>query len=540
MRTTMSSLFLTVVLLGLGPAVSAAPAAAPHDLTSGNPAAIVDLSTPEGLRLVSGTWKYSDARVVPADNRAAGADLRPSGKPVKTLDVVPHAGAAGFDDSGWQTAGNLEQRRGNGKLSFGWYRLQFTVPERIGSVSTRGATFVFEVVVDDYAEVWLDGRLPAVLGQTGGGVVKGFNAPNRVALRDVTPGQQVQIAVFAINGPISVGPSNFLWIRSATLEVHPPVVDTNSYGNVVRLDPAINDIVPANARIEKLADGFQFLEGPVWHPDGYLLFSDPNANNIYRWSPEGQVSIYRAKSGYKGTNIGEYHQPGSNGLTLDSEGRLTINEHGNRRVTRLEKTGALTVLADRYGGKRLNTPNDLVYRSDGALYFTDPPFGLPRAFDDPAKELPYSGVFCLKDGRLRLVSTDLTGPNGLAFSPDERFLYVDDWDVQRKIVMRYQVAPDCTLSHGEVFFDMTSAPGEEALDGMKVDQRGNLYVSGPGGVWVISAAGKHLGTIQVEQLPANMAWGDADGRALYFAARSALYRIRLDVAGVKPPLVAGR
>ena len=137
MRTTMSSLFLTVVLLGLGPAVSAAPAAAPHDLTSGNPAAIVDLSTPEGLRLVSGTWKYSDARVVPADNRAAGADLRPSGKPVKTLDVVPHAGAAGFDDSGWQTAGNLEQRRGNGKLSFGWYRLQFTVPERIGSVSTR-------------------------------------------------------------------------------------------------------------------------------------------------------------------------------------------------------------------------------------------------------------------------------------------------------------------------------------------------------------------------------------------------------------------
>ena len=235
------------------------------------------------------------------------------------------------------------------------------------------------------------------------------------------------------------------------------------------------------------------------------------------------------------------HEQGTVGaVALDSEGRLTINEHGNRRVTRLEKTGALTVLADRYGGKRLNSPNDLVYRSDGALYFTDPPFGLPRAFDDPAKELPYSGVFCLKDGRLRLVSTDLTGPNGLAFSPDERFLYVDDWDVQRKIVMRYQVAPDCTLSHGEVFFDMTSAPGEEALDGMKVDQRGNLYVSGPGGVWVISAAGKHLGTIQVEQLPANMAWGDADGRALYFAARSALYRIRLDVAGVKPPLVAGR
>src|SRR5262249_52291448 len=152
----------------------------------------------------------------------------------------------------------------------------------------------------------------------------------------------------------------------------------------------------------------------------------PNANAIYRWSPEGQVSVYRSKSGYKGLDVGEYRQPGSNGLTLDREGRLTINEHGNRRVTRLERTGALTVLADRYEGKRLNSPNDLVYRSDGALYFTDPPFGLPRVFDDPRKELPYSGVYCLNQGKLRLVSTDLTGPNGLAFSPDEQFLYVDD------------------------------------------------------------------------------------------------------------------
>ena len=272
----------------------------------------------------------------------------------------------------------------------------------------------------------------------------------------------------------------------------------------------------------------------MWHPDGYLLFSDPNANRIYRWTSDGQVSVYRTKSGYKGANIGEYHQPGSNGLTLDREGRLTIDEHGNRRVTRLERTGALTVLADRYQGKRLNSPNDLVYRSDGALYFTDPPFGLPRVYDDPRKELPFSGVFCVKDGEVKLVATELIGPNGIAFSPDERSLYVTNWDPQRKVIMRYDVAPDCSLSGGRVFFDMTSAPGEEALDGMKVDQRGTLYVSGPGGVWILSPEGKHLGTIVSEQVAANMAWGDGDGRTLYLAARTALYRIRLSVAGIRP------
>ena len=167
----------------------------------------------------------------------------------------------------------------------------------------------------------------------------------------------------------------------------------------------------------------------MWHPDGYLLFSDPNANTIYRWAPEGSVSVFRAKSGYSGFDIGEYHQPGSNGLTLDPNGLLTINEHGNRRVTRLERTGNLTVLADRYQGKRLNSPNDLVYRSDGTLYFTDPPFGLPKAFDDPRKELAFSGVYMVKDGQVTLLTKELSGPNGIAFSPDEKYLYVDNWDL---------------------------------------------------------------------------------------------------------------
>ncbi len=231
----------------------------------------------------------------------------------------------------------------------------------------------------------------------------------------------------------------------------------------------------------------------VWHPDGYLRFSDPNANTIYRWSAEGSVSVYRSKSGYTGADIGAYHQPGSNGLTLDRDGLLTINEHGNRRVTRLERPGNITVLADRYDGKRLNSPNDLVYRSDGTLYFTDPPFGLPKAFDDPKKELPFSGVYLVKDGQVTLLTKELSGPNGIAFSPDERYLFVDNWDLTRKVLMRYEVNVDGTIGSGKVFHDFTRDPEPVALDGIKVDQAGNVYVSAPGGLWILSPEGKALG-----------------------------------------------
>ncbi|HET6371730.1 MAG TPA: SMP-30/gluconolactonase/LRE family protein, partial [Candidatus Polarisedimenticolia bacterium] len=189
---------------------------------------------------------------------------------------------------------------------------------------------------------------------------------------------------------------------------------------------------------------------------------------------------------------------------------------------------------DRHEGKRLNSPNDLVHKSDGALYFTDPPFGLPKFHDDPRKELPYSGIFRLAGGKLELLGTDLSGPNGLAFSPDEKYLYVDNWDVKRKVVMRYEVRPDGTLAAGKVFFDMKDAPEEAALDGLKVDRKGNLYVSGPGGLWIISAAGKHLGTIKTPELPANFAWGDDDARTLYMTARTGLYRMRLSIPGIRP------
>jgi gluconolactonase len=501
--------------------------------TDGRPDAVIDLRTNEGVDRVRGQWRYADARLSEVESRGPGPDLRPSGALVKTADVTPKGGGADIDDSGWQkiAATSLETRRTNGKLTFNWYRISVTIPASVGTFDTTGSTVIFEVVVDDYAEIWVDGKLPRPLGQTGGALVKGFNAPNRVVLtRNARPNQQIQLAVFGANGPLSDPPSNFIWIRSATLDFYKASPTIAADVKVVRNDPAIDSIVPAGLRAERLAEGFLFTEGPVWVPEGYLLFSDPNANTIYRWSDNDGLSVFRTKSGYTGSDIGEYGQPGSNGLALDREGRLTINEHGNRRVSRLEKTGALTVLADRFEGKRLNSPNDLVYKSDGALYFTDPPFGLPKFSDDARKELPFSGVFRLAGGMLQLVGRDLKGPNGLAFSPDEKYLYVGNWDERNKVVMRYAVKPDGTLANGEVFFDMTSAPGEDAIDGVKVDQRGNVYVSGPGGLWILSPDAKHLGTIITPEHPHNFAWGD-DGRSLYVTARSTLYRIRLNVPG---------
>lgn len=507
----------------------------------GRPDAVVDLRTKEGAELVKGQWKYSDVRIVEADFRAPGPDLKPSGKQIKTYDYSPHAGAAEFDDSYWEVLDptTLEARRSTGKVCFNWYRISVTIPESVGEFKTAGSTVAFEIVIDDYAEVWVNGKLPAVYGQSGGPVIKGFNAPNRlVIVRNATPGQKIQLAVFGINGPISGNPNNFIWIKSAVLDFYGAGKGTGVVPvetQVLKKDPRLDAILTPGTKIERLASGFQFTEGPVWDRNGsYLLFSDPNNNLIYRWSIDGQISVYRSHSGYTGFNIGEYGQPGSNGLTLDREGRLTINEHGNRRVTRLEKNGVLTVLADRYEGKRLNSPNDLVYRSDGALYFTDPPFGLPKFFEDPRKELPYSGVFCLINGQLKLVSKDLSGPNGLAFSPDEKFFYVDNWDLQQKVIMRYEVQPDGTLLNGKVFFDATSEPGEDAWDGMKVDQQGNLYLSGPGGLWIISPEGKHLGTIVGPEHPHNMAWGDEDGKTLYLCAKTGLYRIRFNVPGIRP------
>ncbi len=538
------STFLAVIALMLQGADSARANSSRAVL----PDAIADLRTETGAGLVKAQWRYSDTRINQIEHRGVGADLKASGPANRTFDFTPDARGADFDDHTWEIIAptSLEQRRGNGRLSFVWYRLNVTVPEKIGGFNPRGSTLVFEIVVDDYAEVWVDGKLPFVLGQNGGTVAAGWNAPNRVVLtRDAKPGQKFQIAVLGINGPISTHPDTYVWVRSATLDFYKPGKLSSAREvklEVDRKEPALDAIVPAHAKLEKLADGFAFTEGPVWidagnaafGPDageGCLLFSDPNNNVIYRMTPEGDVSVYLSKAGYSGEDIGEYRQPGSNGLTTDREGRLTICQHGNRRVVRIEKNGLTTVLADKFKGKRLNSPNDLVYRSDGALFFTDPPFGLPKFADDRRREQPHFGVYSVKDGQVQLVSTDFDGPNGLAFSPDEKFLYVGTWNTKKTIVNRYPVNADATLGKGELFHDLTTPGAEDAIDGIKVDKAGNVYVSGPGGLWILSPDGEHLGTLRGPEHPHNMAWGDADRQTLYLTAQTGIYRIRLNNSG---------
>ncbi|MGH9355547.1 MAG: SMP-30/gluconolactonase/LRE family protein [Terriglobia bacterium] len=322
-----------------------------------------------------------------------------------------------------------------------------------------------------------------------------------------------------------------------------------SVGEIVRLDPAVNAMLPPNAHIEKLADDFGFLEGPVWvHPggEGYLLFSDIPANVIDKWAPDGgngKVSVFLEKSGFTGTNpegvgypINNGHRIvillGSNAVTLDNQGRIVFCQHGNRAVVRLEKDGRRTVLASRYEGKRLNSPNDLVYKSDGSLYFTDPPFGLAKLDQDPKKELPFNGVYRLANGKLQLIYKDFKTPNGIAFSPGEKYLYIDD--SATKTYWRFDVQPDGSIANGKLFFDMSKSKEAGVPDGMKVDQDGNIYGVGPGGIWILSPQGKHLGTIKPPEDPANLAWGDSDGKTLYITARTGLYRIRLNIPGIRP------
>ena len=517
------------------------------DAPTGKADAVIDLATREGVDLVKSQWRYSDTKIIQVDFKAAGPDKQPTGKVIKTYDFTPHAGGTDFDDSKWEKIDptTLDARRSTGRLCFNWYRINITIPPRLNDVDLAGTTAVFETSIDDYAEIWVDGEMSRALGQSGGSVVKGWNAPNRLIIsRSVQPGQKIQLAIFGANGPLSNPPTNYIYMREAKLEFYKgsvaPVAITPSEVNVeiIRKDPALDAIVPPNPKIFKIAEGFKFTEGPVWdRKGGFLLFSDPNNNTIYKYSPEGngRLTVFREKSGYEGADIAEYTQPGSNGLTFDREGRLTIDQHGNRRVVRLEPDGHLTVLADKFEGKRLNSPNDLVYRSDGILYFTDPPFGLPKFFKDPRKELPFSGVFAVKaPGKVVLATKDLNGPNGLAFSPDEKFFYVDNWEDNRKIVMRYEVQPDGTLKNSKLFFDMTKAPGEDACDGMKIDKAGNLYVSGPGGLWILSPQGKHLGTIIGPKHPHNFTWGDDNGKTLYMCARSGLYRMKFNIEGIRP------
>jgi len=512
----------------------------PPQLRPERPAAVVDLQTAEGAALVGAQWRYAEARVeeVPFVAVGSGADpLGPGNRPNRTYDVLPHAGAADFDDSAWRLLAPHETqlRLSTGRVCFNWYRLQVTLPDRIGDLDPTGATVVFEVVVDDYAEVWVDGRLAPAIGDAGGPVIGGFNVPNRVVLTaDARPGQTFTVAVFGANGPISAAPANYIWLRTAVLDVYPHEAPPAIPYSVTRRDERLDGLIAPATPLERIASGFEFTEGPAWNRDGALLFSAPNTNQIYRWTPSGTVSVFRSHSGYAGLDIGRYHQPGSNGLAFDPQGRLTMCQHGNRQVLRVEPHGNVTVLADRFEGRRLNSPNDLTYRSDGTLFFTDPPFGLPDGPDDPKRELPFSGVFAWRDGRLALLDDTLNGPNGIALSPDERYLYVGDWDPDHKAVRRYALAPDGSVSDPVELVDLTAEAGEDAIDGIAVDGLGNLYVCGPSGIWVIDPSGAVLGTVHLPEDPHNLTFGDADRRTLYVTALTSVYRLRTIVAGASP------
>ena len=306
---------------------------------------------------------------------------------------------------------------------------------------------------------------------------------------------------------------------------------------IVKLSQALDALIAENATFEKLGEGFKWTEGPVWDKrGGYLLFSDIPNNAINKWAPGQTIATFLRPSGYHGTAPFTGPEPGTNGLTFDSQGRLVACQHGDRQVARYEN-GTWTPLADKYDGKRLNSPNDLVFHSSGALYFTDPPYGLPKRWDDPAKELPFQGIYRrATDGTVTLLNKELNAPNGLAFSPDEKTLYVAQSDPEKAIWMAYPVNADGTLGTGKVLKDVTAdfkAKKPGLPDGLKVDTRGNLWATGPGGVFVIAPDGTHLGTLSTGVPTANVAWGD-DGSTLYITANTAVFRVKTKTTGKLP------
>ena len=272
-----------------------------------------------------------------------------------------------------------------------------------------------------------------------------------------------------------------------------------------------------DAQVEKVADGFKFIEGPVWHPDGFLLFSDIEGDTLYQWRENQKAEVFRRPSGK------------ANGNTLDREGRLISAEHSNRRVSRTETDGKIVTIADKYEGKSLNSPNDLVVKSDGSIYFTDPPYGIKKE----QEELGFYGVYRLDpDGKLTLLVKDFVRPNGITFSPDEKKLYIDD--SQERHIRVFDVKSDGTLTNGRIFAELKDPNKKGVPDGMKTDIQGNIYSTGPGGVWIFSPAGNLLGKIEVPEPTTNLAWGDKDGKTLYITAVTSLYRIRLKIPGVRP------
>ncbi|WP_455377229.1 SMP-30/gluconolactonase/LRE family protein [Petrachloros mirabilis] len=302
---------------------------------------------------------------------------------------------------------------------------------------------------------------------------------------------------------------------------------------ITRLDPRFDQLVPRYATLEKIADGFTWVEGPVWHKQGgYLLFSDIPTNAVYRWKPGEGTTVFLKNSGYSGSILFAGKEPGSNGLTFDADGNLVICRHGDRQIGRLETDGTITPLATSYNGYKINSPNDLVFKSNGDLYFTDPPFGLPGVFDDTGKA-PVQGVYRVqKDGTVTRLIADIKAPNGIAFSPDEKTLYVSDVDPERAAWLAYDVKADGTVSNGRVLFDATRWRRDPFFgpDGFKVDEHGYIFGARPGGLSVIAPDGTLLGTIETGQPTSNVAWGE-DGSTLFITGGSAVYRLHVSTSG---------
>lgn len=314
---------------------------------------------------------------------------------------------------------------------------------------------------------------------------------------------------------------------------------SRAIGMIVRFDDRANQLIPPDAQIELLASGFDWSEGPLWIPDpsgGYLLFSDIPRNSVMKWKQGEGISLFMKPSGY--TGVADYgREPGSNGLTLDLQGRIIFCEHGDRRISRLETDGGKKTLADNYSGRRFNSPNDAAVKSNGDIYFTDPPYGLPQQHRDPRRELDFCGVFRLStSGEVTLLTREMTRPNGIAFSPDEKVLYVAQSDSSEAIIKAFGVKSDGTLAQAKVLHDFTELMGKlpGSPDGLKVDREGNLFATGPGGVYVITPEGRLLARIHTGERTSNCAWGD-DGSVLYMTVDDHLCRIKTKTRGATRP-----
>jgi len=452
----------------------------PPGLLPGRADAVVDLRTEQGAALVGGVWRYRDADLVAIDSPTVGPDLGPSGPPVRTWDIEPHAEAADHDDRDWEVlaAPDTEARRGRGRVCFAWYRITVTLPERVGDLPVAGSTVVFEVVVDDYAEVWVDGALPVALGQAGGQVVGGFNVANRVVVaRDARPGQRIVLAVFAMNGPVSASPRNFLWLRSATLDLYTP-----RRARVAREVGRPEVVFAPGAVLEQVAADLNGTAGAVCSGDGALLVSSPGADAVLRWTPDGTIGVFRTKSG-------------SAGLAFDPQGRLTICEPGRGRVVRVEPHGNVTVLA-----QGLDRPGHLAYDSHGALWVTDGR-GLHRVDGGP------EGAPVLR----------LEGARGVACDPGGDALYVADLATVLRVPLGAGAAAtaDGWWTHGK---------GAQ-VQGLAVAATGHVLACADDAVHVLTPQGTPAGRIDLPEPATGVAPDAGDAATVYITTTAGAYRL---------------